>query len=72
MDRREEFVAKALEVNRDYEVASTKLRSMLREGETNGPGWDAAVSRQTQALKIWSDLLQEFADIHSGGVHGGG
>jgi hypothetical protein len=72
MKRREEFLARALEVHRDYEEATYKLRAMIREGNAAGPAWDAAVARQIRALKIWSELTQEFAGNHEGGVDGGG
>lgn len=72
MKRREEFLARALEVLRDYEEATDELRAMMREGNSVGPTWDAAVARQIRALKIWSELPQAFAEKHEGGVDGGG
>lgn len=72
MKRQEEFLARALEVHRDYEEATHVLRAMIREGNAAGPSWDAAVARQLRVLKIWSELPQEFADKHEGGVDGGG
>lgn len=73
MKRREEFLEKALEVHRDYEEATAELRAMLQAGEATGPVWDAAVARQIQALKTWSELPHEFAEFQpDGGVHGGG
>lgn len=72
MKRREEFLAKALEIHRDYEEATAALRAMIQEGNAAGPEWDAAVARQIQALKIWSELPQEFSEIQTGGVDGGG
>lgn len=72
MKRREEFLARALEVHRDYEEATDELRAMIRKGDAVGPAWDAAVARQIHALKVWSELPQEFVDSPTGGVDGGG
>ena len=72
MKRREEFLARAIEVHRDYEDASEALRAMIREGKAAGPAWDAAVARQIMALKIWSELPGCFAREQEGGVDGGG
>ncbi|MGF6208232.1 hypothetical protein [Pseudomonas frederiksbergensis] len=73
MKRREEFLEKALEIHRDYEEATDELRAMIRKGDAAGPNWDAAVARQIHALKVWSELPQEFAEFQlGGGVDGGG
>ena len=72
MTRREEFLAKALEVHREYEEASAEIRAMLQDGNAAGPAWDAAVARQIDALKVWSELPQKFSEVQSGGVDGGG
>lgn len=72
MKRREEFLARAIEVHRVYEDATAEIRALIREGNAAGPAWDAAVARQVSALKIWSELPQEFADKPDGGVDGGG
>jgi hypothetical protein len=72
MKRREEFLAKALEVHREYEEATAQIQVMIREGNAAGQEWDAAVARQIHALKVWSELPQQFSSNHEGGVHGGG
>jgi hypothetical protein len=72
MKRREEFLAKALEVHREYEDATAVIQVMLRDGNAAGQEWDAAIARQIHILKVWSELPQQYSDIHEGGVHGGG
>jgi hypothetical protein len=64
MDRREEFVEKALAAHREYDQATAVMRKMMSENQTYGPEWDAADARQRAALEVWSALLRQYSDIH--------
>jgi len=65
MTRREEFLAKALEIHREYEITTTRMRKMMVENRSFGPEWDAADTRQRAALEEWSSLLRHFPDIQT-------
>jgi hypothetical protein len=69
MDRREEFVEKALAAHREYEQATIVMRQMMSANQTYGPEWDAANARQRTALEVWSALLRHYSDIHHAGDH---
>ncbi|EJN16476.1 hypothetical protein PMI35_06740 [Pseudomonas sp. GM78] len=64
MDRREEFLEKALAVHREYELATTVMRQMISEKKTYGPEWNLADARQKAALEDWTSLLRNYSDIH--------
>lgn len=61
MNRREEFLIKALKARREYQAASSDIREMLEKGESFGAEWHAAVARQKAALVIWSSLPRKYA-----------
>jgi hypothetical protein len=70
MTRREEFLAKALEIHLEYESSTTHMRKMMEENKSFGPEWDEADARQRAALEEWSSLLRHFPDIHASSSQG--
>ncbi|WP_247255875.1 hypothetical protein [Pseudomonas moorei] len=65
MDRRVEFLEKALAAHREYELATTAMRQMISEKKTYGPEWNIADTRQKIALEDWTSLLRNYPDIHN-------
>ncbi|WP_233839767.1 MULTISPECIES: hypothetical protein [Pseudomonas] len=66
MNRKEEFLSRALEIHHEYEAASAVIRDMLRENITTGPKWDTAVARQLAALDAWAELPRRYGDLKTG------
>jgi hypothetical protein len=54
MNRREEFLTKALEVHREYEGVTTRMRKMMEENRSFGPEWD--VEDAKQRVVCWASM----------------
>ncbi|SDO60372.1 hypothetical protein SAMN04489798_3381 [Pseudomonas arsenicoxydans] len=63
MNQKEEFLAKALEIHHEYEVATAVIRDMMSKSVAIGPEWDAAVARQPAALDTWMELPRGYGDF---------
>jgi hypothetical protein len=63
MDRRQEFLARALEVHRDYEKPTEALRQLLRENKAEGTEWFEASACQQQTLEEWSGLSHRYGNL---------
>lgn len=66
MQRREEFLAKALAAHGDYKTATAVIRSLKSRDVTEGSEWDAAVANQSAALEAWFALLDEYPELRPG------
>lgn len=68
MSRREEFLAKALELHHEYEQAKAKavINDMISKNVAIGPEWDLAVARQIAALEAWMELPRGYGDLTAG------
>ncbi|WP_077044504.1 hypothetical protein [Pseudomonas sp. KK4] len=66
MQRRDEFLAKALSVHGDYEKATAVIRGLRVRDVIDGPEWDSAVASQKAALDAWLALLDDYPELQPG------
>jgi hypothetical protein len=63
MNRRQEFLARAIETHRAYDDATDVLRQLLRSNKANSSEWFEAFARQQQALEEWSSLPRIYGSF---------